>query len=186
MLDNLFRPLITNKILKEILENRDCRWVSEKEAAQPEDFWEKISFGSNYMYYGGCGGGGTSFEALKAMDAEYLTTEDNHYWILGRRILEVNGKPMFFVRRPELVKGPDDKEEWQGTIYAEVKIIPTQENIELLTAMANEGFGIAVTLTGDLSGTFQYDHLHIWDDDPDQIKKTKAKVIKNPFAPKED
>lgn len=185
MLDNLFRPLITSKMLKEILETRDCRWVSEKEAEKPEDFWVKVSFGSNYMYYGGFGGG-TAFDSLKGMDAEYLTTEDHHYWILGKMILEVNGKPMFFVRRPELVRGPDDKEEWSGTIYAEVKLIPTQENIELLTAMANEGFGIALTLTGSFSGTFQYDHLHIWDDDPGQMKMTKAKVIKNPFAPKED
>lgn len=120
------------------------------------------------------------------MDAEYLTTEDHHYWILGKMILEVNGKPMFFVRRPELVKDKDEKEEWEGTIYAEVKVIPTQENIELLTAMANEGFGIALSLTGSFSGTFQYDHLHIWDDDPGQLKSTKAKVIQNPFAPKED
>lgn len=182
MLDNLFRPLITNKMLKEMLETLDCRWVSEKEAEKPEDFWVKVSLGSNLMYYGG----GTSYDALKEMDAEYLTTEDHHYWILGKMILEVNGKPMFFVRRPELVKDPDEKEEWQGTIYAEVKLIPTQENIELLTAMANEGFGIGISLTGLLSGTFQYDHLHIWDDDPGQMKSTKAKVIKNPFAPKAD
>lgn len=52
MLDNLFRPLITSKMLKEILDKRDCRWVSEKEAEKPEDFWVKVSFGSNYMYYG--------------------------------------------------------------------------------------------------------------------------------------
>lgn len=185
MLDNLFRPLINNKVLKEILKNIDCRWVSEKEAEKPDVFWVKVSFGSNYMYYGGFGGG-TAFDALKSMDAEYLTTENNHYWILGKTILEVNGKPMFFVRRPELVKGEDDKEEWQGTIYAEVKFIATQENIQLLTAMANEGFGIGLSLTGVFSGTFQYDHLHIWDNDPGQMKSTKAKVIPNPFAPKED
>ena len=57
MVDNLFRPLITSKMLKEILDKRDCRWVSEKEAEKPEDFWVKVSFGSNYMYYGGFGGG---------------------------------------------------------------------------------------------------------------------------------
>jgi hypothetical protein len=176
MLDNLFRPLITNKILNDLLK------VCESEQSKPEELWVKVSLGSNYMIFGG----GTAFDSLKQMDAEYLTTEDNHYWILGRAILEVNGKPMFFVRRPELVKGPDDKEEWQGTIYAEVKVIPTKENIELLTAMANEGFGIALLLTGSFSGTFQYDHLHIWDNDPGQMKSTKAKVIKNPFAPKED
>lgn len=185
MLDNLFRPLINNKTLKELLKTREVRWICEKEAEKPKDFWVKVSFGSNYNYYSGLGGG-TAFDSLKQMDAEYLTTEDNHYWIQGKRILEVNGKPMLFVRRPELVKGPDDKEEWSGTIYAEVKVIPTQENIELLTAMANEGFGIAITLTGSFSGTFQYDHLHIWDDDPGQMKSTKGKVIKNPFAPKED
>ena len=185
MLDNLFRPLINNKMLHEILKTRDGRWLTEKEAKKTDELWVKVSFGSNYMYYGGFGGG-TAFDSLKAMDAEYLTTEDQRYWILGKMILEVNGKPMFFVRRPELVKGPDDKEEWSGTIYAEVKLIPTQENIELLTAMANEGFGIALTLTGSFSGTFQYDHLHIWDNDPGQLKSTKAKVIKNPFAPKED
>lgn len=185
MLDNLFRPLITSKMLKEILETREGRWVCEKDQNNSDELWVKVSFGSNYMYYGGFGGG-TAFDALKEMDAEYLTTENNHYLILGKMILEVNGKPMFFVRRPELVKGPDDKEEWSGTIYAEVKVIPTQENIELLTAMANEGFGIALSLTGSFSGTFQYDHLHIWDDDPGQLKSTKAKVIKNPFAPKED
>lgn len=185
MLDNLFRPLITSKMLKEILETREGRWVCEKDQNNSDELWVKVSFGSNYMYYGGFGGG-TAFDALKEMDAEYLTTENNHYLILGKMILEVNGKPMFFVRRPELVKDPDDKEEWSGTIYAEVKVIPTQENIELLTAMANEGFGIALSLTGSFSGTFQYDHLHIWDDDPGQLKSTKAKVIKNPFAPKED
>ena len=184
MLDNLFRPLITNKTLKMILKHCDCNWLSEKEQTDPEDFWVKVSFGSNYMYYGF--GGGTAFDSLKQMDAEYLTTEDNRYCVLGKLILEVNGKPMFFVRKPELVKGPADKDEWCGTIYAEVKVIPTRENIELLTAMANEGFGIAVSLTGSFSGTFQYDHLHIWDDDPGQMKRTKAKVIKNPFAPKED
>ena len=184
MLDNLFRPLINNKILKEILDTRDSRSVSEKESEKPEELWVKVSFGSNYKYYSGLGGE-TAFDSLKGMDAEYLTTEDHHYWILGRTILEVNGKPMFFVRRPELVKGPDDKDEWQGTVYAEVKIIPTQENIELLTAMANEGFGIALSMTGSFSGTFQYDHLHIWNDDPGQLKSTKAKVIHNPFAPKE-
>lgn len=185
MLDNLFRPLINNKMLKEILKIYDERWTYEKEQTKPDEFWTKVSFGSNYMYYGGFGGG-TAFDALKEMDAEYLTTEDHHYWILGKMILEVNGKPMFFVRRPELVKSQDEKEEWQGTIYAEVKVIRTQENFELLTAMANEGFGIAFTLTGSFSGTFMYDHLHIWDDDPGQMKMTKAKVIKNPFAPKED
>ena len=182
MLDNLFRPLITSKMLKEILEKRDCRWVSEKEAEKPEDFWVKVSFGSNYM----CFGGGTAFDELKGMNAEYLTTEDHHYLILGKMILEVNGKPMFFVRRPELVRNQDEKEEWQGTIYAEVKVIPTQENIELLTAMANESFGIALSLTGSFSGTFQYDHLHIWDNDPGQLKSTKARVVKNPYGPKED
>jgi hypothetical protein len=93
---------------------------------------------------------------------------------------------MFFVRRPELVKDPDEKEEWQGTIYAEVKVIPTKENIDLLNAMADEGFGIALTLIGSFSGTFQYDHLHIWDNDPGQLKMTKAKVVKNPYGPKED
>lgn len=185
MLDNLFRPLITNKILKEILETRNDRWVAEKEAAKPESVWVKVSFGSNYMYYGGFGGG-TAFDSLKEMDGEYLTTEDNHYWILGKMILEVGGKPMFFVRRPELVKGPDDKEEWSGTIYAEVKLIPTQENIELLSAMANEGFGIGLSLTGSFAGTFLYDHLHIWDDDPGQMKSTKGRVIKNPYAPPKD
>jgi hypothetical protein len=137
------------------------------------------------MYYGVIGGG-SAFDAIKSMDAEYITTEDNNYWIQGKMILEVNGKPMFFVRRPELVKGPDDKEEWSGTIYAEVKVIPTKENIELLTAMANEGFGIGISLAGSFSGTFVYDHLQIWNDDPGQLKSTKAKVIKNPFAPKED
>jgi hypothetical protein len=179
MLDNLFRPLITNKILKDLLN------VCEKEQNKPDELWVKVSLGSNIMYYGGIGGE-TAFDSLKGMDAEYLTTEDQHYWILGKQILEVNGKPMFFVRRPELVKDPDGKEEWQGTIYAEVKIIPTRENIELLTAMANEGFGISLSLTGSFSGTFEYDHLHIWDNDPGQLKSTKAKVIKNPFAPKED
>jgi hypothetical protein len=179
MLDNLFRPIITNKILKDIL--KTC----ENEENKPEDFWVKVSLGSNYMYYGGYAGG-TTFDSLKEMDAEYLTTEDQHYWILGKMIFEVNGKPMFFVRRPELVKGPDDKEEWSGTIYAEVKVIPTKENIELLTAMANEGFGIGISLAGSFSGTFVYDHLQIWNDDPGQLKSTKAKVIKNPFAPKED
>lgn len=185
MLDNLFRPIITSKMLKEILDTRDSRWVAEKEAEKPDELWVKVSLGSNIMYYGGFGGG-TSFDALKEMDAEYLTTEDNRYWILGKTILEVNGKPMFFVRKPELVKGQDDKEEWSGTIYAEVKVIPTQENIDLLTAMANEGFGIGISLTGSLSGTFMYDHLHIWDDDPGQMKMTKARVIKNQLAPKED
>lgn len=185
MLDNLFRPLITSKMLKEILETREGRWVCEKDQNHSDELWVKVSFGSNYMYYGGFGGG-TVFDSLKGMDAEYLTTEDHRYWILGKMILEVAGKPMFFVRRPELVRDKDEKEEWQGTIYAEVKVIPTQENIELLTAMANEGFGIALSLTGSFSGKFQYDHLHIWDDDPGQLKSTKAKVIKNPFAPKED
>jgi hypothetical protein len=179
MLDNLFRPLITNKILNDLLK------VCESEQSKPDELWVKVSLGSNYMYYGAVGGG-TAFDSLKGMDSEYLTTEDHHYWILGKMILEVNGKPMFFVRRPELVKGPDDKEEWQGTIYAELKLIPTKENIDLLTAMANEGFGIALSLTGSFSGAFMYDHLHIWDDDPGQMKMTKAKVIKNPYAPKED
>jgi len=181
MLDNLFRPLITNKMLKELLKTRDGRWVCDRS----DELWVKVSLGSNYMYYGVIGGG-SAFDALKSMDAEYITTENNNYWIQGKMILEVNGKPMFFVRRPELVKGPDDKAEGSGTIYAEVKVIPTQENVDLLTAMANEGFGIAITLTGSFSGTFQYDHLHIWDDDPGQMKMTKAKVVKNPFAPKED
>lgn len=185
MLDNLFRPLITSKMLKEILKTREGRWICEKELNKPDELWVKVSLGSNYMYYGGLGGG-SAFDALKSMDAEYITTENNNYWILGKMILEVNGKPMFFVRSPELVKDKDEKEEWQGTIYAEVKVIPTQENIELLTAMANEGFGIAIRLTGSFSGTFQYDHLHIWDDDPGQMKSTKAKVVKNPFGPKED
>lgn len=170
MLDNLFRPLINNKMLKEILETHEL--------------WVKVSFGSNYMCYGGPGEE-TAFDAFKDMEAEYITTEDQHYWVLGKRIIEVNGKPMFFLRRPELVKGPDDKEEWSGTIYAEVKVIPTQENIELLRAMANEGFGIALSLTGSLSGMFMYDHLQIWNDDPGQLKMTKARVIKNPYAPKD-
>lgn len=177
MLDNLFRPLITNEILNDLLK------ACESEQNKPDELWVKVSLGLNYMIFGG----GTAFDSLKGMDAEYLTTEDHHYWILGKMILEVNGKPMFFVRRPELVRDKDEKEEWQGTIYAEVKVIPTQENIELLTSMANEGFGIAISLTGcSLSGTFQYDHLHIWDDDLGQMKMTKAKVVKNPFAPKED
>ena len=159
MLDNLFRPLITNKTLKEILKTREGRWISEKEKNKPDELWVKVSLGSNYKHFRL--GGETAFDSLKEMDAEYLTTEDNHYCVLGKTVLEVNGKPMFFVRRPELVRDKEEKEEWQGTIYAEVKVIPTQENIELLTAMANEGFGIAITLTGSLSGTFQYDHLHI-------------------------
>jgi hypothetical protein len=168
-------------MLQEILKTREGR-VTEKEAERPDSFWVKVSFGSNYMYYGG----GTAFDSLKDMDAEYLTTEDHHYWILGKMILEVNGRPMFFVRRPELVKGTDDKEEWQGTIYAEVKLIPTQENMQLLTAMANEGFGIAISMTDAFTGTFQYDHLHIWDNDPGQMKSTKARVVPNPYGMKED
>ena len=182
MLDNLFRPLINNKMLKEILKSSEGRLNGEKELDKPDELWIKVSFGSNYMYYGE----GTAFDDLKGMDAEYLTTEDHHYWVLGKTIIEVNCKPMFFLRRPELVKGTDDKEEWQGTIYAEVKLIPTQENMQILNAMAKEGFGIAISMHGSLSGTFEYDHLSIWNDDPGQLKSTKARVIQNPYAPKED
>lgn len=174
MPDPLMRPIVTNQDLKNMV-GVPNRWATID--------WVEICLGENENFFGSSLLPATTvYDVLHdCCENEYKDEKDHSIYVSGKIIIERKGVPLLMIRRPE-------KREHNGVefVYAEVKVIPTQENIELLTAMANEGFGIGLSLTGSFSGTFQYDHLHIWDNDPGQLKSTKAKVIKNPFATKED
>ena len=172
MLDNLFRPAIDNKTLNDLLIELD---------------WKKVTICYNYSYFSTPHADDSIFEVLKKnFESEFRTNKDQKYWVLCKEIVNVDGVPRLFVRKPELTKS--EEADRADMITVEMKPIETRENLDFLNAIAKEGFGIAISVdpANLISGRVRYDELNIFGSDPDKIKSTKCKVVQNPYPPKED
>ena len=161
MSDHLMRPAVTNKDLKKMIGVPE-RWATID--------WVEICLGENEKYF--------VSSALydiprECCENEYTDEEDHSVFVGGKIIIERKGVPLLMLRRPK-------KRDRSGVsfVYADAKIIPTPENINLFTAMANEGFGMKIDVYNGVCD-FEYDHLGIFPDEQlEAMKLTQLKLIK--------
>lgn len=163
MPDPLMRPMVTNQDLKNLV-GVPNRWATID--------WVEICLGENENFFGSST---TIFDILhECCENEYSDEKDRSIYVSGKIIIERKGVPLLMLRRPA-------KRDRNGVefVYAEAKIIPTPENVNLFNAMANEGFGMKIDVYNEVCD-FIYDHLGIFDKDQlERMKLTRLNLVKS-------
>lgn len=166
MHDPLMRPMVTNEDLKKLV------GVSERWATID---WVEICLGENENSLElSLIPPTTIYDILhECCENEYKDEKDNSVYVSGKIIIERKGAPILMLRHPK--KRDRNSVEF---VYAEGKIIPTQENINLFTSMANEGFGMKIDVYNGVCD-FEYDHLGIFPKEQlERMKLTRLNLIK--------
>ena len=165
MHDPLMRPIVTNQDLKNMV------GVPNRLATID---WVEICLGENENFFGSSLLPATTvYDVLHdCCENEYKDEKDHSIYVSGKIIIERKGVPLLMIRRPE-------KRERNGVefVYAEAKIIPTPENVNLFGVMANEGFGMRIDVYNGVCD-FCYDHLGIFDEE--QLNSMKLKRLRGP------
>lgn len=167
MPDPLMRPIVTNEDLKKLVGVPE-RWATID--------WVEICLGENENFFGSSLIPATTiYDILRdCCENEYKDEEDHSVYVSGKIIIERKGVPLLMLRRPK-------KRDRNGVefVYAEVKIIPTPENVNLFSVMANEGFGMWIDVYNGVCD-FIYDHLGIFPKEQlERMKLTRLKLIKS-------
>lgn len=150
MPDPLMRPMVTNQDLKNLV-GVPNRWATID--------WVEICLGENENFFASSLSPATTIYSVlrECCENEYKDEKDHSVYVSGKTIIERKGVPLLMIRRPA-------KRDRNGVefVFAEAKIIPTQENVNLFCAMANEGFGMKIDVYNGVC-EFYYDHLGIFD-----------------------
>lgn len=166
MPDPLMRPIVTNQDLKNLV-GVPNRWATID--------WVEICLGENENYFGSSLLPATTIYSIlnECCECEYIDEKDHSVYVSGKIIIERKGVPLLMLRRPA-------KRDHNGVefVYAEAKIIPTPENVNLFTAMANEGFGMKIDVYNGVCD-FLYDYLGIFDKEQlEEMKLTRMNIVK--------
>lgn len=166
MHDPLIRPMVTNEDLKKLVGVPD-RWATID--------WVEICLGENENFFGSSLVPSTTiYDILReCCENEYLDEKDHSVYVGGKILIERKGVPLLMLRRPE-------KRDRNGAefVFVDAKIIPTPENINLFTAMANEGFGMKIDVYNGVCD-FLYDHLGIFSKKQlEEMKLTRMNIVK--------
>lgn len=170
MPDPLMRPIVTNQDLKNLV-GVPNRWATID--------WVEICLGENENFFGSSLLPATTvYDVLHdCCENEYKDEKDHSIYVSGKIIIERKGVPLLMIRRPE-------KRDRNGVefVFASAKIIPTPENVNLFTAMANEGFGMKIDVYNCVCD-FCYDHLGIFDKEQlEGMKLTRRNLVKREEA----
>jgi hypothetical protein len=170
MSDLLMRPIVTNEDMKKLVGVPD-RWATID--------WVEICLGENENFFGSSLLPATTIYDIlnECCENEYKDEKDNSVYVSGKIIIERKGVPLLMLRRPK-------KRDRNGVefVYAEAKIIPTPENVNLFTAMANEGFGMKIDVYNGVCD-FLYDHLGIFPKEQlESMELTRLNLVKREEA----
>ena len=165
MPDPLMRPMVTNEDLKKLV-GVPNRWATID--------WIEICLGENENSFCSSLLPATTIYSIlhDCCENEYKDEEDHSVYVSGKIIIERKGVPLLMLRRPK-------KRDRNGVefVYAEAKIIPTPENVNLFTAMANEGFGMKIDVYNGVCD-FIYDHLGIFPKEQlEEMKLTRLNLV---------
>ena len=161
----LNRPLITNQILKSIIdEDLDNEWTK-----LPLGPYEPL-FGRILPYD----------QLLRAMERRYKDEAGNVVTVGGKIAVSLNGHLSFIIKSPGL-----DGDDPIKDSFCWIKAVWTDDNIEFLRSLADEGFGINLNFQL-MSAEIEYDHLGIFDEEQLNSMNLKYQMLDNPFPMKDD
>lgn len=170
MPDPLMRPIVTNEDLKKLVGVPE-RWATID--------WVEICLGENENFFGSSLIPATTIYDIlhDCCENEYKDEKDHSVYVSGKILIERKGVPLLMLRRPK-------KRDRNGVefVYAEAKIIPTPENVNLFAVMANEGFGMKIDVYNGVCD-FIYDHLGIFPKEQlESMELTRLNLVKSEEA----
>lgn len=165
MTDHLNRPLITNPILKLIIND------------ELDDEWTKLPLGPYEPMFGRI----LPYDILcRSMERRYKDEAGNVVTVVGKIAVSLNGHLSFIIKSPTL-EGDDPIKD----SFCWIKAVWTDDNLEFLRSLADEGFGINLNFQS-MSAEIEYDHLGIFDEEQLNSMNLKYQMLDNPFPMKED